>query len=172
MAQLDWLSWQDQLEQAKHDGRVGDDDRERQSVDRRGETFLKRREVSIGYQTGIRAANCCDDCLGQLGISAGSFEVADRSVGVDGGGQVPSTKIRWQMDAVWGEVGHERCARRYATPERWRRVGFRFCAPRICKGGTASEAAFAAKGATAVNLGWEKGALFANREIGERGNGE
>lgn len=86
MAQLDRLPWQDQFEQAKHDGRVGDDDRERQSVGGRGETSLKRREVSISCQIGIGAADCRDDCFGELGIGTGSFEVADRSVSVDGDG--------------------------------------------------------------------------------------
>ena len=82
MAQLDRLRWQDQLEQAKHDGRVGDDDRERQSVSGCSEMPLKGRKVSIVCQVGIGAANCYDDCCGELGISAGSFDVTDRSAGV------------------------------------------------------------------------------------------
>ena len=55
---------------------------ERQSVGGRSETSLEGRTVGIGCQVGIGAANSCDDSFGELGVSAGRFEIADRSVGV------------------------------------------------------------------------------------------
>ena len=55
----------------------------------------------MGNRTGIGAANGCNDCFSELGISSGSFKVADCSVGVESGDYGRSSTI-WEGMTVLG----------------------------------------------------------------------